>query len=152
MRDLKQLPGLLKQERAASTVSLKILFLVELNSKNFDVANEKLAQCRSSLRDVCNELVDNYIAKETKLGTVAVQIRDTLIDEIEREINGLVPLVNTVIIAGFSRMTESEFFHNREWIFDLLCKLVKVNNAAIRASVAAIMQQRIRAVLVEMKN
>lgn len=147
MRDLKQLPGLLKQERAASTVSLKILFLVELNSNNFDSNNEKLALCRSKLRIVCNDLVDSYVAKETKLGTVAVQIRDTLIDEIERDINGLVPLINSVIIGGFEKMAPNEFFANREWIFEILLKLVKVNNASIRANVSVIMNSRIKPIL-----
>ena len=147
MRDLKQLPGLLKQERAASTVSLKILFLVELNSGNFDINNEKLNICRTKLRIVCCDIVDTYIAKETKLGTVAVQIRDTLIDEIEREINGLVPLINSVIIAGFEKMTQPEFMENRHWIFDILLKLIKVANSSIRESVSAIMHSRIKSIV-----
>ena len=147
MRDLKQLPGLLKQERAASTVSLKILFLVELHSGNFDINNEKLNICRTKLRIVCCDIVDTYIAKETKLGTVAVQIRDTLIDEIEREINGLIPLINSVIIAGFEKMTQPEFMENRHWIFDILLKLIKVANSSIRESVSAIMHSRIKPIV-----
>jgi hypothetical protein len=141
MRDLRQLPGLLKQERAALTVSLKILFLVTQSVDKF----ADVQVCRNRLRDVCNEIVDAYVAKETKLGTVAVQVRDSLIDEIEREMNGLVPVISSVIVAsGFGKMHESEFEINKQWMFDVLVKLVHVNNLSIRQSVAAVLASKFR--------
>ncbi|TEB18185.1 hypothetical protein C9890_0451 [Perkinsus sp. BL_2016] len=142
MRDLRQLPGLLKQERAALSVTLKILFFIEHNVQ--EVIGD-VAQCREELRQTCNEIVDSYSAKETRLGTLAVQIRDSLIDEIEREINGLVPIISSVIVSsGFGGMSESEFSENRLWIFDLLIKLVLVNNLSIRQAAAGILASKFR--------
>ena len=130
MRDLKQLPGLLKQERAALTVTLKILFLSPHESK--------------ILRETCAEIVDTYVAKESKLATVAVQIRDTLIDEIEREIHGLVPLISAVILGGFEKMQQSVFEANKQWIFDIVVKLVRAQNVPIRNAVVHILNERFR--------
>ena len=142
MRDLRQLPGLLKQERAALSVTLQILFFIEHNVQ--EVIGD-VAQCREELRQTCNEIVDSYSAKETRLGTLAVQIRDSLIDEIEREINGLVPIISNVIVSsGFGGMSESEFSENRLWIFDLLIKLVLVNNLSIRQAAAGILASKFR--------
>ena len=132
MRDLRQLPGLLKQERAATSVILKVLF-----SMTSDAA------AAAQLATVCGEIVDNYAVKETKLASVSVQIRDTLIDEIEREITGIVPLIANVIVGGFVKMPDTEIFANRKWIFSILTRLVKVSNPVIRQSVARALETKI---------
>jgi len=146
MRDLRQLPGLLKQERASVSVSLKILFLIEHQVDKLEgVDKQELKNSRERLRKTCNEIVETYAAKETKIGTIAVQIRDSLIDEIEREINGLVPIIASVIVgSGFAGMSEKEFNENREWIFDLLLKLVLMNNRSIRKAAAAVLSKKFR--------
>ncbi len=146
MRDLRQLPGLLKQERAAVSVSLKILFVIEHNvHKLQQESHEEVEKCRSELRLTCDQIVETYVSKETKLGTVAVQIRDSLIDEIEREINGLVPIISSVIVSsGFGGMSDSEFNENREWIFDLIIKLLLVSNLSIRQAAVAILSAKFR--------
>lgn len=139
MRDLRQLPGLLKQERASLSVVLKMLFLV-LTAGNTQLKDVEAA--RKNLSRISSEIVENYVSKEVKLASISVQIRDALIDEIEREINGLVPLISVVIIGGFNKMSSNEFFANRVWIFELCLKLVRANNPGIRSAVVNILESK----------
>merc|ERR1712151_719251 len=65
MREMKQLPGLLKQEREALSCSLKVLFQVghdiRMQGSDFEV------QARERLFDLCTSVLKNYVAKEQQL-------------------------------------------------------------------------------------
>ena len=139
MRDLRQLPGLLKQERASLSVVLKMLFLV-LTAPNTQLKDVEAA--RKNLSRISSEIVESYVSKEVKLASISVQIRDALIDEIEREINGLVPLISVVIIGGLNKMSSEELFANRVWIFELCLKLVRANNPGIRSAVVNTLESK----------
>ena len=126
MKDLRQLPGLLKQERASVSTIIKLLFLT--NSPK--------------LEKYCTNIVDAYLSKEAQLQSIAVQVRDSLSDEIEREIHGLVSLVSVVILGGFADMVDEDFSTSRKWVFALVAKLVCANNLTTRQAVRRCLEAR----------
>ena len=120
MKDLRQLPGLLKQERLAISTIIRICFLSSLEF------SDRL--CKYS-----NQVVQSYLSKEAQLHTISPQA--SLSDEIEREIGGLIPLVTGIILGGVLSMRKEHFEFNKGWIYLLLVKLVASNNYTIRANV-----------------
>merc|ERR1711972_99792 len=61
MREMKQLPGLLKQEREALSCSLKILFQVQRDARMREC--EYAAQASHRLQSLCCSVLQNYVAK-----------------------------------------------------------------------------------------
>merc|ERR1740129_695629 len=59
MREMKQLPGLLKQEREATSCSLKILFQVQADARMQRSAHA--AQATERLTQLCSTVLRNYV-------------------------------------------------------------------------------------------
>merc|ERR1719343_1087909 len=65
MREMKQLPGLLKQEREALSCSLNVLFQVQADSRMKSGTDTNQAVER--LMHLCCSVLRNYVNKERKL-------------------------------------------------------------------------------------
>merc|ERR1740129_2194065 len=91
MREMKQLPGLLKQEREALSCSLKILFKVQGDSKL--QGTEHAAEAVDRLMRISSTVLQNYANKERQLSELAdarrtrgeVPAQEATAQEIERE-------------------------------------------------------------------
>jgi len=89
MKDLKSLPGLLKQERESLTCYLTYLFQVYGQG----------GQVWTSLLATAKELLQDYLAKETR-GHVEGSLGDIELGEAEREVASLRPIITKVLVPG----------------------------------------------------
>lgn len=89
MKDLKTLPGLLKQERESLTCYLTYLFQVYAQG----------GQVWTSLLATAKELLQDYLTKETR-GHIEGSLGDVESGEAEREVASLRPIITKVLIPG----------------------------------------------------
>ena len=128
MKDLRQLPKLVKQE----IIGLNILLRV-------------FSKDGAKLKSVIVGLVDEYLEKEKLLHSVTVQVQDHVHEEIEGSIAGFNNLISGQIIDKiFAHMDKDEFMRNKEWIFDLLIKLILSNDLGVRKAVADCLAKRFK--------
>merc|ERR1719487_1712240 len=66
MREMKQLPGLLKQEREGLSCSLKILFRIQGDSRMKESESDYTAQGKRLMK-ICTAVLRNYIQKDRML-------------------------------------------------------------------------------------
>ena len=119
MKDLRQLPGLLKQERNAVSCLIRLCFVVNSNAR---------------LHKHCSQVVSTYLTKEAQMHAQVTA------EELEREISGLIPLVAGVVLGGISKMNKQQLKSNEAWIFELLVNLVASHNNTIRLAVQKLLQ------------
>eukprot|EP00929_Paragymnodinium_shiwhaense_P023699 TRINITY_DN14780_c0_g1_i1.p1 TRINITY_DN14780_c0_g1~~TRINITY_DN14780_c0_g1_i1.p1 ORF type:complete len:1790 (+),score=604.91 TRINITY_DN14780_c0_g1_i1:213-5582(+) len=62
MREMKQLPGLLKQEREALSCSLTMLFQMQQDARMQE--SDYVDQAAERLKDLCIQVLENYVSKE----------------------------------------------------------------------------------------
>mmetsp|Transcript_86464 Transcript_86464/g.222718 ORF Transcript_86464/g.222718 Transcript_86464/m.222718 type:complete len:1855 (+) Transcript_86464:120-5684(+) len=172
MREMKQLPGLLKQEREALSCSLKLLFQVHADPRmqTSDVATKAMER----LMALCCTVLRNYAAKEkllqeqadavedsslalpipkAQVGHVAdpsdnptMRDREAAVVEMEREVLGLVPIISEVILTGLRELTSPQFARYAPELFPLLCDLAVVNSREslqVRQMVREVLQQQV---------
>ena len=131
MKDLRQLPKLIKQEILGLNILLRVF------SANKD---------GERLRSVIVALVDEYVEKERLLSSVSVQVQDHVHEEIEGSISGFNNLIASQVIEKiFAHMDDEEFNRNRRWIFDLMIKLIPSNDIGVRKAVADCLARRFKA-------
>ncbi|CAD7965224.1 unnamed protein product [Amoebophrya sp. A25] len=94
MRDMRDLPGLLKQEREGLTCYLGILFaLYPMRRLNADMCERLIACCRS--------VIHNYVRKERLMQSMLREGDDEVqAVELERETTGLQPIITQVILQN----------------------------------------------------
>jgi len=151
MKEMKQLPGLLKQEREALACTMKILFEVQQDTR---IQDGELAD-EAAERLLCTTafVLENYVKKEQLLqeqaeatgpepapnaGTAAVAAHRELevaAQETEREVLGLVPIVSEVVLRGLRDLQQGQFARHAPRLFPLLCELLVVNSLEVRLMV-----------------
>merc|ERR1712232_236807 len=148
MREMKQLPGLLKQEREALSCSLKMLFRIGQDARM--QASDFEAQARERLTVLCSSVLRNYVDKEGQLRersaapVAAISVdaaaeREAAIVEKEREVMGLVSIICDVVLQGLKEMRSEQFRSFSPRLFPLLCELVAVSSPDVRIKVKEIL-------------
>jgi hypothetical protein len=127
MRDLRQLPRLIKQEILALTVLIKISWRVVVATGDM----------RDTLQSYIESTSRDFVAKEKQLASVSGQIQDPIHEETEGTVNGLNSIVvNTVLDEVFGGINGAVFTQNKNWIFNVLVGLIASNDTSVRAKVA----------------
>eukprot|EP00811_Abedinium_folium_P011141 NODE_2030_length_2308_cov_14.290692.p1 GENE.NODE_2030_length_2308_cov_14.290692~~NODE_2030_length_2308_cov_14.290692.p1 ORF type:complete len:706 (+),score=208.91 NODE_2030_length_2308_cov_14.290692:3-2120(+) len=145
MKEMKMLPGLLKQEREALRCSLKILFQVQIDRR---IQNSPLlAEALDRLMSLCCAVLRNYVRKEQSLQEQSEQpvegadnqqeqvTPSHAVVETERELLGLVPIISDVILRGLENLAPDRFRGFVVEIFPLLCDLTALSSCEVRAAV-----------------
>jgi len=148
MREMKQLPGLLKQEREALACTMKILFEVQQDTRIQD--GELADEAAERLVRTITLVLQNYVRKDQLLqeqaeaagpepapnaGDAAVAAHQELevaAQETEREVLGLVPIVSEVVLRGLWKLQTEQFARHAPQLFPLLCELLVVNSREVR--------------------
>jgi len=147
MREMRQLPGLLKQEREALSCSLKILFQVQGDVRMQQ--SECTSKAMDRLMQLCGNVLRNYVSKERLLQQhIQEQTenpsdnpgenphdKEAAVVEMEREVMGLVPIISDVVMKGLMDLHADQFAKHARDLFPLLCDLTAVNSREIRLMV-----------------
>lgn len=155
MREMKQLPGLLKQEREALSCSLKILFQVQADARM--QKSDYAAQAVERLMHLCSTVLRNYVNKERLLheqtdvvaegaseaGVEGMKDHEATITEMKREVNGLVPIISEVVMRGLKDLQADQFARYAPELFPLLCELAIVNSREVRLMVREVLLEQI---------
>ncbi|KAF4659440.1 Brefeldin A-inhibited guanine nucleotide-exchange protein 1 [Perkinsus chesapeaki] len=147
MRDMRQLPGLLKQEREGICVYFRLLIKLYTTTSS--------RECAAKLSEVSMEVVTSLQKKERFLktpeggGLSTPKAADPVkVMEFEREVAGLIPLVSDVILGSLMELPDDMFADNcGDWIFPMLSDLVLVDDRGIRSKVQQIMSTKVRPIL-----
>mmetsp|Transcript_53139 Transcript_53139/g.95363 ORF Transcript_53139/g.95363 Transcript_53139/m.95363 type:complete len:1752 (+) Transcript_53139:149-5404(+) len=156
MREMKQLPGLLKQERESLSCSLKLLFQVQADPRMQDT--EFAQQAVERLLNLCSSVLQNYASKEKLLQERAespppdmsaegLRDREAATVEVEREVMGLVPIISEVVVKGLKDLPKEQFDKHVHDLFPLFCELTIVNSREVRVMVREVLLERITPLL-----
>lgn len=176
MREMKQLPGLLKQEREGLSCSLKILFRIQGDSRMKESEADYIAQ-GERLMKICTDVLRNYIQKDRRLqehqeaeasspGPAGVDPNDAAassrehdqllsaaaVVETEREVVGLVPIICDVLLKGFLQLDGPQFAQHMDILFPLLADLTIVNNKDVRLMVREILVEQVAPTMPALKG
>jgi len=151
MKEMKQLPGLLKQEREALSCSLKILFQVQSDARMLGTEFEP--QALERLMMLCKNVLQNYASKERIVQDGAARSssqegtegrdREAVTVEMEREVLGLVPIISEVVLRGLKDMDSKHTARFTAELFPLLCELTIVQSPEVREMVREILLEQI---------
>mmetsp|Transcript_37723 Transcript_37723/g.69804 ORF Transcript_37723/g.69804 Transcript_37723/m.69804 type:complete len:1802 (-) Transcript_37723:138-5543(-) len=154
MREMKQLPGLLKQEREALSCSLKILFQVQADARM--QGTDFAPQAMERLMRLCGMVLRNYCQKERLLQeqpdgpadySGEARDREAASVEMEREVLGLVPIISEVVLKGLKELDSSQFRRYASELFPLLCELTVVQSREVRVMVRDILVEQVSPVV-----
>jgi len=159
IREMRQLPGLLKQEREALSCSLKVLFQVQGDPRMQN--SEFAAQADEKLKRLCSMVLRNYAHKERLLqeqadaptgeataDSASGHDREAATVEMEREVMGLVPIISDVVLRGLRDFPPDQFSRYAPELFPLLCELTVVNSREVRERVREVLLDRVAPLLV----
>ncbi|CAD7942620.1 unnamed protein product [Amoebophrya sp. A120] len=108
MRDMRDLPGLLKQEREGLTCYLGILFALSQMDRLDAELCDKLISCARSV-------IHNYVRKERQMHNMIRDGDDEVYAvEIERETTGLQPIITQVILQNLLHAGEKLYSKSKE--------------------------------------
>eukprot|EP00916_Digyalum_oweni_P011714 GHVL01019480.1.p1 GENE.GHVL01019480.1~~GHVL01019480.1.p1 ORF type:complete len:1349 (+),score=302.46 GHVL01019480.1:570-4049(+) len=126
MADMRQLPGLLKQERESLSSFVCMLFLL-----NGDPRSE--GRLKDVLLESTKRIVLTYLNKDRELKECLRGPRNGTIFhiELEREVNGLVPTI-CILLQGFLSMKTDAFNHCLPVVFPLLADLLLCESIKVR--------------------
>jgi len=149
MREMKQLPGLLKQEREALSCSLKVLFQVQRDARMLD--SEFAPQGMERLMKLCTMVLKNYVFKERQVqehtdhGQEVGEGRDRepITVEMEREVMGLVPIISEVVLKGLKNLDAKHFAKYASELFPMLCELTLSSSREVRLMVREVMLEQV---------
>jgi len=151
MREMKQLPGLLKQEREALSCSLKILFQVQSDDRF--KAESFQSQAMERLMKLCSMVLRNYVYKERQVqehsevgqDSVSGEARDRepATVEMEREVMGLVPIISDVVLRGLKNLDGEHFARHAYELFPVLCDLTTASSREVRIMVREVMLDQV---------
>jgi brefeldin A-inhibited guanine nucleotide-exchange protein len=150
MRDMKQLPALLKQEREALSCSLNVLFQVQADERmlqNSDISGQAVER----LMKLCCNVLRNYVQKEQLLqqhqedpdNAPGGPDREAVIIEIDREVQGLVKIISEVVMRGLKDLQPEQFARYARELFPLLCECSTVNSREVRLMVRDVLMQQV---------
>jgi len=151
MREMKQLPGLLKQEREALSCSLKILFQVQSDERMQD--SEFAPQAMERLMKLCSMVLRNYVHKERQVqehtdvaqepAGQEARDREPATVEMEREVMGLVPIISEVVLKGLKNLESKHFARYAADLFPLLCELTVASSREVRVMVREVFLEKV---------
>lgn len=152
MQEMRQLPGLLKQEREALSCSLKILFQVQSDARMQE--SQHASQSVERLMSLCSTVLRNYVAKEQLLQEQteapaepttegAAREREAAAVETEREVMGLVPIISEVVLQGLKQLQADRFARYAPELFPLLCQLTAVTSREVRVMVRDVLKEQV---------
>jgi len=145
MREMKQLPGLLKQEREALSCSLKVLFQVLCDERMQQ--SEQFPKAVERLMSLCGTVLQNYAAKEARLHSQSELSADAADEaaavETEREVQGLVPIISEVVLTGLRDLQHGQFAAYAHELVPLLCELTVVNSREVRLMVREVLLRQV---------
>lgn len=155
MREMKQLPGLLKQEREALSCSLKILFQVQCDTRM--QKSEYAARAVERLMHLCGTVLRNYVNKERLLheqadtvvegvsetGGEGMKDQEATMTEMKREVHGLVPIISEVVMRGLKDLQTDQFAKYAPELFPLLCDLAIVSSREVRLMVREVLLEQV---------
>jgi len=154
IREMRQLPGLLKQEREALSCSLKVLFQVQ-GDPRMQNNSELAVQADEKLKRTCSMVLRNYAHKERLLqeqadapeqqadNSAVNHEREAATVEMEREVLGLVPIISDVVLRGLRDLRPDQFARYVPELFPLLCELTVVNSREVRERVREVLLERV---------
>ncbi|CAE7561117.1 Arfgef2 [Symbiodinium natans] len=149
MKDMKQLPGLFKQERESLSCSLRILFQVQADPRM--QGTDFASQAVERLLRLCRSVLQNYVSKEKVLherdASDAGAVPEAAIVEMEREVLGLVPIISEVVVKGLKDLPQKLFEQHIQELFPLFCDLTMVNAREVRLLVREVLVERVTPLL-----
>ena len=140
MKSIKQLPGLLKQERETFTSLISLLGKRSQSSTDFRVSEK--------YRIICDTLAKDYLRKEEQLDALS-ENQDVEHNDIDRELNGLAPIISELMLTAFLDIPKDRMRLFGPWIFPLVTDLVVADNAAIRKAVRQILVRKFSPLITE---
>ena len=142
MKNIKQLPGLLKQERETFTTLISLLCKRSLTSTDFRVAEK--------YRMICDTLAKDYLRKEEQLEALS-ENQDVEHADLERELSGLAPIISELMLTSFLDIPKDRLRTSFAlWIFPLVTDLVMADSPAIRKAVRQILVRKFSPLLTEL--
>ncbi|CAJ1345350.1 unnamed protein product [Effrenium voratum] len=150
MKEVKQLPGLLKQERDSLRCSLWILFQVQSDPRMN--GSEFASRAVDRLLRLCSTVLQNYVNKERILHDRSEASnesgdREASIVEMEREVHGLVPIISQVVVKGLKDLPPKLFEQHVHVLFPLFCELTMVNSREVRSLVREVLLEQVAPLL-----
>jgi len=157
IREMRQLPGLLKQEREALSCSLTVLFQVQADPKFQET--EYAEKAIERLMQMCSMVLKNYINKERMIQEQHAQAeqqqqadstnqeREAVQVEMEREVLGLVPIISYVVMTGLKDLQSELFSRHVQILFPLLCELTAVSSWEVREKVRSVLLKQVGPIL-----
>eukprot|EP00928_Gymnodinium_smaydae_P017978 TRINITY_DN16856_c0_g1_i1.p1 TRINITY_DN16856_c0_g1~~TRINITY_DN16856_c0_g1_i1.p1 ORF type:complete len:1849 (-),score=514.47 TRINITY_DN16856_c0_g1_i1:74-5620(-) len=156
MKEMLQLPGLLKQEREALSCSLRMLFRLQ-SDERIRGDQRYAADAQERLSGLCCAVLRNYAEKERLLreqtseragdadaSSAAARAREAAAVETEREVVGLVTIVSGVVLTGLRELPPANFAGLAQRLFPLLADLVVVNAPEVRTLVREVLVERVQ--------
>lgn len=154
MQEMRQLPGLLKQEREALSCALKILFQVQEDARMVQVVDD--APPLDRLIALCSTVLKNFVAKEQLLqehtdapaepaNEGAAREREAAAVETEtaREVLGLVRIISEVVVQGLRQLPPERFAMCAPQLFPLLSELSCVASREVRVALRDLLTEQI---------
>jgi len=152
MKEVKQLPGLLKQERESLSCSLRILFQVQADPRMS--GSEFASRAVDRLLRLCSSVLQNYVNKERILqrserpdSVESLKDKEATIVEVEREVHGLVPIISEVVVKGLKDLPPKLFEQHVHVLFPLFCELTIVSSFEVRSLVREVLLEQVAPLL-----
>jgi hypothetical protein len=142
MKEMKQLPGLLKQERESLSCSLKMLFQFQRDERMRE--SQHSVEAVGRLKKLCIDVLQNYVEKER----VLQEQTEAAAVEMEREVMGLVSIISEVVLRGLKDLQTELFSRYAPDLFPLLCELTTVNSREVRNMVREVLADRVTPLVV----
>jgi len=153
MREMTQLPGLLKQEREAMSCSLNMLFQIHQDPRMQE--SRYAEQARGKLKMLCCAVLRNYVEKERILRehhetpegspeAASKRLKEAIVTEMEREVMGLVSIISEVVLRGLKELRQQDFSVGfAADVFPLLTELTVVTSREVRLMVREVLKERV---------
>jgi len=137
MREMRQIPGLLKQEREGVSCFLTILFRIQTLREKTDPEMSK------RLVEVCRIVLHNYIRKERQMNNLDPNDVSPIAAELEREISGQTTIVCEVILRGFLEYNDHLFALATPTLFPLISDLCLCQSREVRVLVRDVLLAKV---------
>lgn len=150
MADMRHLPGLLKQEREATTVGLETMFAA-VQAKREDV---ELEQLTARLIAECTTIMAGFARKEQQVVSFAErrakgEVKDSVESvELERDVAGMRPIVVNIVLKGLHALPAPVFRDYAGEVFPALIRLVASPAPVVRSGVQDILHKQITPMVV----
>eukprot|EP00397_Hematodinium_sp_SG-2012_P001747 GEMP01001752.1.p1 GENE.GEMP01001752.1~~GEMP01001752.1.p1 ORF type:complete len:1700 (+),score=348.55 GEMP01001752.1:43-5142(+) len=136
MREMRQIPGLLRQEREGMSCFLKILFRLQKFKER-----PREPELDTRLVEMCRVVLHNYIRKERQMQNLDPAEHSATAEELEREISGQTTIVCDVVLRGFLEF--DDFAMASPTLFPLLSDLCLCQSREVRVMVRDVLLAKV---------